>query len=79
VTGIDPHLVLLCRAVDELSTARTLTDATLAELLEAYGAVGTRKRILSIAFFTMIGLWLNGCRVPLETTDKVGEKTSPLG
>jgi hypothetical protein len=24
-------------------------------------------------------LFLNGCRVPLETTDKVGTRTSPLG
>lgn len=79
VTGIDPEYVLICRATDELTRDRTLTDDTLAELLAKYGDVLTRKHILSIAFFTMIGLWLNGCRVPLETTDKVGTNTSPLG
>jgi carboxymuconolactone decarboxylase family protein len=79
VTGIDADYVLLCRATDELSRSKILTDGTLKELLDTYGDVLTRKYILSIAFFNMIGLWLNGCRVPLETTDKVGTKTSPLG
>lgn len=79
VTGIDPEYVLICRATDELTRDKTLTDDTLSELLAKYGEVLTRKHILSIAFFNMIGLWLNGCRVPLETTDKVGDNTSPLG
>lgn len=79
VTGIDPEYVLICRATDELTRDKTLTDDTLSELLAEYGEVLTRKHILSIAFFNMIGLWLNGCRVPLETTDKVGDNTSPLG
>jgi hypothetical protein len=26
-----------------------------------------------------IALFLNGTRVPLETTDKIGSRTSPLG
>jgi alkylhydroperoxidase family enzyme len=79
VTGLDPEQTLVCEAADELSRAHTLTDATLAELLETYGETLTRKYILSIAFFNLIGLFLNGNRVPLETTDKVGAKTSPLG
>jgi alkylhydroperoxidase family enzyme len=79
VTGIDKDYILLCRAADELTRSKTLTDETLTELLGNYGDVLTRKYILSIAFFNMIGLWLNGNRVPLETTDKVGSKTSPLG
>lgn len=79
VTGLDPEQVLVCRAADELSRDHTLTDSTLSELLETYGETLTRKYILSIAFFNLIGLFLNGNRVPLETTDKVGDKTSPLG
>lgn len=79
VSGVDPDHVLVCRAVDELTGTRALSDRTRTALLDRHGPVLTRKYILSIAFFTMIGLWLNGCRVPLETTDKVGTNTSPLG
>jgi alkylhydroperoxidase family enzyme len=79
VTGLDPEHTLVCTAADELSRTHTLTDATLTALLETYGETLTRKYILSIAFFNLIGLFLNGNRVPLETTDKVGDKTSPLG
>jgi hypothetical protein len=32
-----------------------------------------------IGWFNMLSLFLNGCRVPLEITDKVGTRTSPLG
>jgi hypothetical protein len=78
VAGIDPEYVLICRATDELTLSKTLTDETLTELLNNYGDVATRKHILTIAYYNMLGLWLNGCRVPLETTDKVGGKTSPL-
>jgi alkylhydroperoxidase family enzyme len=79
VTGLDREQTLICAAADELSRDGTLTDATLAALLEAHGPTLTRKYILSIAFFNLIGLFLNGTRVPLETTDKIGEKTSPIG
>jgi hypothetical protein len=72
---------LLCRACDELAGGETLTDETLTELLATFGDVSTRKYILSISFFIFMGLWLNGCRVPLETTDKVGgtTTTNPAG
>jgi alkylhydroperoxidase family enzyme len=79
VTGIAAEYVLVCTAADELSRSKTLTDETLAALLDRFGETLTRKYVLSIAFFNMIGLWLNGNRVPLETTDKIGTNTSPLG
>ncbi|MGA9674628.1 MAG: carboxymuconolactone decarboxylase family protein [Mycobacterium sp.] len=80
VTGIDSDYVLLGRAADELASAKTLSDATLSELLATFGEDSTRKHILSISFFVFMGLWLNGCRIPLETTDKVGAKTTnPAG
>jgi alkylhydroperoxidase family enzyme len=79
VTGLDPEYVLVCAAADELSRDKTLTDETLTALLAEYGPTLTRKYILSIAFFNLIGLFLNGTRVPLETTDKIGDKTSPIG
>lgn len=79
VEGIDPDFVLAFRAVDEMAHAGTLTDATLASLLDRYGSVVTRKLVLILGWFSLLSLFLNGCRVPMETTDKIGTMTSPLG
>jgi alkylhydroperoxidase family enzyme len=79
VTGINPEYVLVCNATDELSKSGTLRDETLSELLSKYGDTVTRKLILMIAWFNLLSRFLNGCRVPLETTDKIGTGTSPLG
>jgi alkylhydroperoxidase family enzyme len=79
VAGINPDYVLVCRATDELSTGGTLRDETLSELLNRYGETVSRKIVLMIAWFNLLSLFLNGCRVPLETTDKIATKTSPLG
>jgi alkylhydroperoxidase family enzyme len=79
VTGIDPQYVLVCQATDELSMTGTLRDETLSELLSKYGDTVTRKLVLMIAWFNLLSRFLNGCRVPLETTDKIGTATSPLG
>ncbi len=78
VTGLDGAYLLLCQATDELSQTGTLTDGTLTELLDTYGQVTTRKYITTIAWFNLLSLFVNGCRVPLETTDKIGSRTSPL-
>ena len=56
-----------------------LTDGTLSGLLDCYGEVGTRKLILAIGYFALLAMFLNGCRVPIETSDKIGSSTSPLG
>ena len=79
VTGLEPEYVLACAAADELSNKGTLTDGTLQALLERYGDVVTRKIILMIGYFNLLGMFLNGCRVPLETTDKIGSSTTPTG
>ena len=78
VTGIDPEYVLLCKATDELSTTGTLTDQTLTEMLRKYRETVSRKYVLIIAWFNLLSRFLNGCRVPLETTDKIGQRTSPI-
>ena len=62
----------------ELSTGGTLRDETLRELLDQYGETISRKIVLMIAWFNLLSRFLNGCRVPLETTDKIGTGTSPL-
>ena len=79
VTGIDPEYVLVCQATDELSKSGTLRDETLSMLLSEYGETVSRKLVLMIAWFNLLSRFLNGCRVPLETTDKIGTGTSPLG
>ncbi len=79
VSGINPEYVLVCKATDELSKSGTLRDETVRELLDKYGETISRKIVLMIGWFNMLSLFLNGCRVPLETTDKVGMRTSPLG
>jgi hypothetical protein len=48
-------------------------------MLDRFGPVVTRKYIVTIAWFSMLSLFLNGTRVPLETTNKVGSRTGPLG
>jgi hypothetical protein len=79
VVGINPEYVLVCKATDELSASGTLRDETLRELLHKYGETISRKIVLMIAWFNLLSRFLNGCRVPLETTDKIGTGTSPLG
>ena len=79
VTGPDPDFVLVCRATDEMSKGGTLEDDTLTALIERFGEVVARKFVLIIAWFNLLSLFLNGCRVPMETTDKIGTKKSPLG
>ena len=79
VSGINPEYILVCKATDELSKSGTLRDETLRQLLDKYGETISRKIVLMIGWFNMLSLFLNGCRVPLETTDKVGMRTSPLG
>jgi alkylhydroperoxidase family enzyme len=78
VVGINPEYVLVCKATDELSKSGTLQDDTLSELMNRYGDEITRKLVLMIAWFNLLSRFLNGCRVPLETTDKIGTGTSPL-
>ena len=48
-------------------------------MLERFGATATRKLVLILGWFSLLSIFLNGCRVPMETTDKIGSMTSPLG
>ena len=71
--------MLVCAATDELLRNGTLTDDTLSTMLDRFGQVLTRKYIVTISWFSMLSLFLNGTRTPLETIDKIGHRTSPLG
>ncbi len=79
VSGVAPDYVLICTATDELLRTGSLADGTLKAMLDTFGDVVTRKYIVTIAWFSMLSLFLNGTRVPLETSDKIGSRTSPLG
>jgi hypothetical protein len=63
----------------EMTESGTLTDATLQRLRDAYDDVICRKFILIIAWFKLLARFLNGCRAPHETGDKLCNRTSPLG
>lgn len=78
VTDLDPAYVLICAATDELSLGANVSDTTLSALLDTYGEVVTRKLILIIGWFNLLSRFLNGCRVPLETVNKIGQGTTPL-
>ncbi|MFA1705381.1 carboxymuconolactone decarboxylase family protein [Mycobacterium intracellulare] len=77
--SLDADYQLLIAATDELLKSGTLTDRTLQALLDTFGITTTRKYIATIGWFSMLSLFLNGTRVPMETTDKIGQRTSPLG
>lgn len=77
VVGIAHEYVLACDATDELTDLGTLQDDTLSELQNHFGVVRTRKIILIISWFNLLTRWLNGCRVPIELTDKIGGETTP--
>jgi alkylhydroperoxidase family enzyme len=77
--NLDADYQLLIAATDELLTSGTLTDGNLQALLDTFGTTTTRKYIATIAWFSLLSLFLNGTRVPMETTDKIGQRTSPLG
>jgi hypothetical protein len=78
VSGVAPDYVLICAATDELLRTGTLTDDTLSTMLDTFGPVVTRKYIVTISWFSMLSLFLNATRTPMETTDKLGSRTSPL-
>jgi hypothetical protein len=79
VSDVAPEYVLICTATDELLRTGTLTDGTLSAMLDKFGPIVTRKYSVTIAWFSMLSLFLNATRTPLETTDKIGSRTSPLG
>ncbi|OBG26774.1 carboxymuconolactone decarboxylase family protein [Mycobacterium sp. 852002-51057_SCH5723018] len=76
--NLDGDYQLLIAATDELLRSGTLSDGSLQSLLDAFGTTTTRKYIVTIGWFSLLSLFLNGTRVPMETNDKIGQRTSPL-
>lgn len=78
VTGLEDAIVEIAAACDELCMTATLTDETLEKLIKRYGNTIARKYVLVISWFNLLSRFLNGCRVPLETGDNIGSRTSPV-
>jgi len=78
VTTISAEYILAFKATDELCIEGTLRDETLSQLLTRYGEPLTRKLILIISWFNLLSCFINGCRVPPETTDKIGHEVVPV-
>ena len=78
IEGINAEYRLAWKATDEICVEGTLCDETLCQLLTRYGATVTRKLILIISWFNLLSCFINGCRVPLEVTDKIGNKAAPV-
>ena len=78
VTGVSAAQSLLCRAIDELTRDAVYSDDTLTLLREHYGDVVARKLTLTIGFFNMLSRFLNGCRVPPETSRQDGRPHGAL-
>ncbi len=78
VSGLSADYTLLVQATDELTKDAVLADSTLTSVQGRYGDEVTRKLVLTIGFFNFLSRFLNGCRVPLESTEKMGNRTNPL-
>ncbi len=78
VSGIKKEYILLSKATDELSLKADFSDKILKNLKKYFGNSQTRKIIFLISWFNLLSRFLNGCRVPLEKTNKIGNGTSPL-
>jgi hypothetical protein len=44
----------------------TLTDKTLRSMLDTFGDTPTRKYVATIAWFSLLSLFLNGTRAPMN-------------
>ena len=78
VVSLGNEVNLIMTATDELTKTGTLSDDALEKMLAQFQPTLTRKLILTISWFNLLSRFLNGCRVPLETEDKIGDKTSPI-
>ena len=78
IEGIDADYRFAWKATDEICIEGTLRDETLRQLLARHGETVTRKLILIISWFNLLSCFINACRVPLETIDKIGNESAPV-
>lgn len=56
-----------------MSEHGTLQDDTSQALPDRFGDVTIHKAVLTISWSDLLSLFLDGCRVPMETSDEIGE------
>ncbi len=78
VTGLDDLANLICRATDEITMDIAISDRTLQEMLDTFGAKLTTKYILEISWFNLLSRFLASTRVPLDAGTPTADRTSPL-
>ena len=78
VTALDPIGNLMCRMTDEITRDVAVSDEALQALLDHFGATVTNKLILIASWFNLLSRYLLSTRVPLETSNKLEDRTSPM-
>ena len=78
VTALDPVSNLICRMTDEITRDVAVSDEALQALLDHFGATVTNKLILIASWFNLLSRYLLSTRVPLETSNKLEGRTSPV-
>lgn len=78
VTRLDPNANLVCRATDEISRDVAVSDPTLQQLLDEFGAKVTTKYILAICWFNLLSRFLASTRVPSDTGSPTSGRDRPL-
>ena len=78
VTALDALGNLICRMTDEITRDVAVSDETLQALLDHFDATVTNKLILIASWFNLLSRYLLSTRVPLETSNKLEGRTSPM-
>jgi 4-carboxymuconolactone decarboxylase len=72
VSSLDDEGNLICRVADEVSRDVRLSDETLEQLIERYGAREAAEVILLVSYYNMVSRFLESTRVELEDEPPIG-------
>ena len=64
--ALDPWTVELCRICEEITDKVTLTEASLARLVEHYGKNGAAQAVWLMGWFNMLVRFVGSTRIPIE-------------
>ena len=76
VASLDEEANLICRVADEVSRDVRLSDETLAQMIERYGAREASDVILLVSYYNMVSRFLESTRVELEEEPPRGGRRS---
>ncbi len=75
VSSLDDEGNLICRVADEVSRDVRLSDETLEQIIERYGAREAAEVILLVSYYNMVSRFLESTRVELEDEPPIGWQT----